>query len=179
MTMRFGVPPTTSTALHVSLRLLLPSDGEGGSASECDGWEWDDVCGNSGCLITEASTNYNYDTMSKRICEVTSFDGMCMAAPSSMMLHVWGEVKTAHEIMDRTLCAARRLLAEPWPWSLSAFVIPLFLPWALHLLKRDAEAVELMRKAKCDWDNVEDTVAAFTEHLDLLGPTTSVSPRSS
>eukprot|EP01047_Picozoa_sp_COSAG01_P078987 COSAG01_NODE_14807_length_1407_cov_7.113150_1_plen_109_part_10 len=72
-------------------------------AAECEGWDWDDVCGKLGCLLTEASENYNYDTMYHRISEVTSCDGMCWGAQGSvLMLHIWGDVKAAQANMDRT-----------------------------------------------------------------------------
>jgi hypothetical protein len=138
-------------------------------AAECEGWDWDDVCGKLGCLLTEASENYNYDTMYHRISEVTSCDGMCWGAQGSvLMLHIWGDVKAAQANMDRTLQAAYRCIADPVP-SLSQFCAGLFLPWALHLLGRDTDAIVLMRKLKLDWESVDSSIAVWVTNLDLLG----------
>ena len=137
-------------------------------AAEVEEWDWEKMCGKGGSLLTEAVENYNYDTMHNRCCEITSCDGTCAGSGSMLLVHVFGDPAAANRVMDKVLNLIKRRLAEPDP-TITTMMIGLFVPWKLHLLERNEEAIQLMLKMKLDWDNIESSVAVWEKEIDAVG----------
>ena len=83
-----------------------------------------------------------------------------------LVLFVWGDVKAANEMMDRSIAHLKAMLAREELNTTTAMSYNLL--YALYLLGRDAEAVALMQKLSLHWDVLPQTIEIWKEADALL-----------
>jgi hypothetical protein len=134
-------------------------------------FEWDAVLGQNGCLLTEVSECYSFDTMHERCDNAVSWDGMSVEAATSfpLLLH-WGDVQGANANLDRTLSSMQKFIAITGaePSGLGTLIGALALPCALVVLGRAEVAADLMRKMNLDPPNLDATMAKLVDVLPAL-----------
>ena len=88
-----------------------------------------------------------------------------------LVLFVWGDVKAADEMVDRSIAQLKSMLSKEELNTTTTLSYNLL--YALYLLGRDAEAVALMQKLSLHWDVVSQTIETWkeAEAAVLLGET--------
>jgi hypothetical protein len=115
--------------------------------NDAPGFEWDQMFGQGGSYLTEASLAYDFDSFHHLVKNQHSWDGNVRPSHVFPLLLHYGDLASANANADRSLQHFKRMLAEPTPCGTTLCTGLVMWPQALYLLGREEDAAELLRAA--------------------------------
>ena len=83
--------------------------------TDADEFEWDEIFGEGGCLLTEASLAYDFDSFHHLVKNQHSWDGNVRPTHVYPLILHYGDLDSANANADRALAGFKRMLRDPTP----------------------------------------------------------------
>jgi tetratricopeptide (TPR) repeat protein len=132
-------------------------------------FSYDEIYGEKGCLLNEASKAYDFDRMHTVCVEEQGWDGNIRGNCTFPLFIRWGDLDNARATTDRSLGFLKQLQSTPTPDASTLLNCLEEWPALLYLLGRHHDAAELLQQSSADWASAEETITSVAERLPIIG----------